>query len=311
MQQSRLGFHFLVSIALIASVLGSGCPGPAANNTSTNNSTFVNANANFNTNTNTTMTSSGATITTSEPEQYQANVKLSLETLGQGQKASMPTIGAMVARSGADRVMEFALPTGEKVIYLDKGGMNYVILPNRKQYAELTKEALGFEVRRLLMPEQIVQQVKAIPGIRMVGEETVGGRTVVKYAYSGAANTGTQAGTVATESYVLVDKETSLPVRSETVSQSQSGANVQGVNGLRVVTEMTDIKTSPDANLFALPSEYQKIDPEQVKAQANLVFQAVAAIVGQMVNQASANATAGNSNTAPVANSSPMGSPAR
>jgi hypothetical protein len=212
----------------------------------------------------------------------------------------------MVARSGADRVMEFALPgTGEKVLYLDKGGMNYLILPNRKQYAELTKEAIGFEVRRLLMPEQIVQQVKAIPGVKLVGEETSNGRTVVKYAYSGAANTQTQAGTVATESYVLVDKETGLPVRSETVSQSQSGANVQGVNGVRVVTEMTDIKTNPDANIFMLPSDFQKIDPEQVKAQANLVFQAVAAIIGQMVNQASAN-NAPPANTNSYTNTTPV-----
>jgi hypothetical protein len=231
---------------------------------------------------------------------------MTLETLGQGQKASLPTLGAMVARSGADRVMEFALPgTGEKVIYLDKGGMNYLILPNRKQYAELTKEAIGFEVRRLLMPEQIVQQVKAIPGVKLVGEETSNGRTVVKYAYSGAANTQTQAGTVATESYVLVDKETGLPVRSETVSQSQSGANVQGVNGVRVVTEMTDIKTNPDANIFTLPSDFQKIDPEQVKAQANLVFQAVAAIIGQMVNQASAN-NAPPANTNSYTNTTPV-----
>ena len=305
----RNGFTYLGSMILIGAAFGSGCQGPGTNTAVSNNSTFVNANANFNTNTNTTTTSSGTVITTSEPEQYQANVKLTLETLGQGQKASLPTIGAMVARSGADRVMEFALPTGEKVIYLDKGGMNYVILPNRKQYAELTKEALGFEVRRLLMPEQIVQQVKGIPGVRLVGEETVNGRTVVKYAYSGAANTQTQAGTVATESYVLVDKETSLPVRSETVSQSQSGANVQGVSGVRVVTEMTDIKSTPDTSLFMLPSEFQKIDPEQVKAQANLVFQAVAAIVSQMVNQASQRTAPAN--TAPAVNSSPAVSPAR
>ena len=310
MQHIRNNVYFLGSIIFIGAVLASGCQGPGTNSAVANNSTFVNANANFNTNTNTTVTSSGTVITTSEPEQYQANVKLTLETLGEGQKGTLPAIGAMVARSGADRVMEFALPTGEKVIYLDKGGMNYVILPNRKQYAELTKEALGFEVRRLLMPEQIVQQVKAIPGVRLVGEETANGRTVVKYAYSGAANTQTAAGTVATESYVLVDKETGLPVRSETVSQTQSGANVQGVNGVRVVTEMTDIKTAPDANIFTLPSEFQKIDPEQVKAQANIVFQAVAAIIAQMVNQASAN-NAPAANGSPAVNASPAISPAR
>ena len=303
----RNGFRFIGSIALLAAGVGAGCQGPAANSAVSNNSTFVNANANFNTNTNTTTTSSGTVITTSEPDQYQANVKLTLETLGQGQqKGSLPAVGAMVARSGADRVMEFALPTGEKVIYLDKGGINYLILPNRKQYAELTKDALGFEVRRLLMPEQIVQQVKAIPGVRLVGEETVNGRTVVKYAYSGAANTPTQAGTVATESYILVDKETNLPVRSETVSQSQSGGNVQGVNGVRIVTEMTDIKSTPDATIFTLPSEYQKINPDEVKAQATAIFQVAAQIIGQMMNQASAN-----SNTAPAANASPAPSATR
>src|SRR5678815_1791001 len=136
----------------------------------------------------------------------------------------------------------------------------------------------------------IRDRVKTIPGVRLVGEETANGRTVVKYAYSGAANTQTAAGTVATESYILVDKETSLPLRSETVSQSQSGGNVQGVNGLRMVTEMTDIKTTPDASVFTLPSDFQKIDAEQVKAQANLIFNAAAAIIGQVIKQAQAPA---------------------
>jgi hypothetical protein len=275
---------FLIGSIIMASIsMAGGCQAPATNTVTTNRT--VNTNTNINSNTNTS--SSTSTITTSEPNEYQANVKLTLESMGE-QKASTPPIGAMVARSGADRVMEFALPTGEKVIYLDKGGMNYLILPNRKQYAELTKEAVGFEVRRLLMPDQIVEQVKAIPGVRLVGEETLNGRPVVKYAYSGTANTQTQAGTVATESYILVDKETSLPVRSETVSQTQSGANVQGVSGVRMVTEMTDIKTTPDANIFTLPTDYAKIDPEQVKAQANVLFQAAAAVIGQMVKQAQA-----------------------
>ena len=283
---------YVVGTSLSLSLLFiAGCQPPATNtNTSTNTATIntnINTNVNANANTNTSVSTS--TITTGEPNEYQANVKLTLETLG-AQKAATPPLGAMVARSGADRVMEFALPTGEKVIYLDKGGMNYLVLPNRKQYAELTKEALGFEVRRLLMPEQIVQQVKAIPGVRLVGEETQNGRPVVKYAYSGAANTQTQAGTVATESFILVDKETGLPIRSETVSQSQSGGNVQGVSGVRMVTEMTDIKTTPDANIFTLPTDYAKIDPEQVKAQANLIFQAAAAIIGQAMQQAQAPA---------------------
>ncbi|MEO8572463.1 MAG: hypothetical protein ABI481_00715 [Pyrinomonadaceae bacterium] len=307
MREMRHGFFLLGSIVLAAVAIVAGCQPPAGNTTVATNSTFTNANANFNTNTNTTATASGSVVTTSEPEQYQATIKLTLETLGEAQKASLPPLGAVVARSGADRVMEFTLPTNEKVIYLDKGGINYVILPNRKQYAELSKEAIGFEVRRLLMPEQIVTQVKAIPGVRMVGEESANGRTVVKYSYSGAANTQTQAGTVATESYILVDKETGLPVRSETVSQSKSGGNVQGVNGLRMVTEMTDIKTTPDPNIFMLPAEYQKIDSEQVKAQANLIFNTIAALVGQAMNQTQQAPAQQGTATSPT----PVFSPAR
>ena len=285
----------------MAIVIAVGCESPSTNSAVGNANSAPRANSITNTNANSNSVGSTSTVTTSEPEQYQANIKMTLETLGGTQKAALPPIGAMVARSGADRVMEFTLPTNEKVIYLDKGGMNYVILPNRKQYAELSKEAVGFEVRRLLMPEQIVNQVKAIPGVRLVGEETLNGRQVVKYAYSAAANTQTQAGTVATESHILVDKETGLPVRSETVSQSQSGGNVQGITGARVVTEMTDIKTTPDANIFMLPAEFQKIDPEQVKAQANLIFSAVAAVAQQLIQQASAPAPPGS----PAANASP------
>jgi hypothetical protein len=277
-----------LSMALTAVLIGAGCGAPGNNVAVSNTNVNSNTNVLSNTNLSNTTTNTSA-ITTAEPEQYQANVRLSLQTVGEAQTtATMPTLGAVVGRSGADRVMEFVLPvSGEKVIYLDKGGVNYLILPNRKQYAELTKDAVGFEVRRLMMPEQIIQQVKAIPGVKLAGEETLNGRPVVKYVYSGAANTGTQAGTVAAESYILVDKETSLPVRSETVAQSQTGGNVQGIKGLRILTEMTDIKTAPDASMFTLPADFQKIDPERVKAQATAVFQVVGQLLAQLIQQSS------------------------
>ena len=283
------------TVLFLGLVLFTSCGVPTGNtnlsavNTNSNVSNSV-SNSNLN-----AVSTTATSIDTREPEQYQATVKLGLETMGNNaQRTSLPTLAANVARSGNDRVMEFNLPTNEKVIFLDKGGKNYVILPGRKQYAELTKEALGFEVRRFLMPEQLVAQAKGLTGMRLIGEETQNGRQVVKYAYQAAANTNTAAGTVATESQLIVDKETGLPLRTETVSQAQGGANVQGMNTVRVVTEMTDIKTSPDQALFELPADYQKIDPETVKTNINLIFSAVAALVGQAMNQG-----------APAANTSP------
>ncbi|MEO5859142.1 MAG: hypothetical protein ABIR33_09360 [Pyrinomonadaceae bacterium] len=285
---SRFSVYF-GSVALCSALL-SGCGQPSGNVSAVNSNIAVNTNVNANAfNANVTAAAAGPTFV--EPQTYQGVISLTLQTIGEQQNASMPPLKAIVARSGADRVMEFTLPTNEKVAYMEKGGMKYIVLPTRKQYAELTSEALGFEVRRLMMPEQIVNQLKGIQGVKFAGEETVNGRQIQKYVYGSTANTGTQAGTVATESYFLIDKETNLPIRSEIVSQSTSGGNVQGVKGARLLSEMTDVRPQPDPNLFNIPAEFQKIDPEQVKAQANLLFSAAAAIIGQMVNQANQAAT--------------------
>jgi len=309
MRRPRLQDLTILSIASFTLAFAAACGSPTGNT----NLTAVNTNANIsnsltNSNLNTsTTTVTGATVDTREPDQYQATVKLSLQTMGQGNQnaAAVPTIAANVARSGNDRMMEFNLPTNEKVIFLDKGGMSYLIFPNRKQYAELTKEALGFEMRRIMMPEQIVNQAKGLAGMRLVGEENVNGRQVTKYAYQSATNTQTAAGTVAAESFLIVDKETGLPLRTETVAKSQNG-NVQGVSGARVVTEMTDIKTTPDPSLFNLPTGFAKIDPETVKAQVNAIFQIVASVVGQMMQQAQPPA-ATNTNSMATPTATPAG----
>lgn len=272
-------------ILFAAAFILAGCqPPPTANTAAINansNSNFNSANSAAATNAPSNTAAPAAIAEAKEPEKYQAVVRLQLEALGGQQNAAIPTIAATVARNGEDRRMEFSLPNGEKVVYLDTVGSNYIILPNRRQFAELTRESLGFDVRRMLMPEQIVNQVRNVRGMERVGEETVNGRPVVKYRYSASAQTGTRAGDVGTESFLLIDAETGLPLRSETVSQSQSGGNVQGYKGLKIVTEMSDITMNPDPNMFTVPAEYARIDPEQVKAQAELVFNAAAAFLGR------------------------------
>lgn len=299
MQKNVLVKPILSSVLLASGIVFAGCAGQQTSNAVTNaNINLVNTNANVansfaggaNTNATNMSSSEMSSIETREPEQYEAKVLLKLEAVGNQQKTSLPTLGAVVSRNGADRRMEFSLPgTNEKVIYLDKAGTNYIILPNRKQYAELNKESVGFEVRRLLLPEQIVQQVKNLKGVKLIGDEQMNGRTVTKYGYESVTNTQTQAGQVETESVLIVDKETGLPLRSETVAQSQTGGNVQGYKGMRAVTEMSDIKTNVDAQTFNLPTDYAKIESEQVKQQVNLIFNVVAQLVGQMMNQANQN----------------------
>lgn len=239
-------------------------------------------------------TTSTSEIDAQEPEKYQATVTLKFETTGET-KSALPPLKAAVARNGADRRMEFVLPGGEKVVYLTKDGKQYLISPTRKQFAELNQEALGFEVRNLMMPEQIVNQVKGMSGVEKVGEEQMDGRTVIKYRYGATTDTQTKAGDVSTESFIIVDKETGLPLRSITSASSDS-SNVQGVKGIMLVTEISDIKENVDPAMFEKPADFKEVQPEEIRQQVNSLFSAAVAIVGQLVKAAQpSNSPAANS----------------
>ncbi len=306
MQQFISAKFALMFVLVLWLIFAVSCEKPATNsnvqttNLNSNSANSVsNANSMMNSNTNSNINSTATISETKEPDQYQAVVQLKLEATGDKNATAFPTISANVARSAADRRMEFNLPNGDKIVYLDKAGTNYLLLPNRKQYAILDKDSLGFDVRQLMVPEQIVNQVKNVKGVERVGEENVNGRQVIKYRYGAVTNTQSQAGQVATESFFLIDKETGLPLHSETVSQSQNG-NVQGYQGLRIVTEMTDIKTEIMPDLFTLPTDYAKIDASQVKAQADLIFNTVALLLNQAMKSGQNNAAANTNSATPM-----------
>jgi len=57
-----------------------------------------------------------------------------------------------------------------------------------------------------MTPGQLVAYLDRLPGIQLIGEESVSGRTARKYRYARTSNTGNSAGQVNTESYIFVDK---------------------------------------------------------------------------------------------------------
>lgn len=224
-----------------------------------------------------------AMIETNEPPQYQATITLRVET-GGNKNSVLPEISAKVARDGANQRMEFSIPNTEPIVYLDRADKRLLLLPKRKQFAEINQESVGFEVRQLLSPGQIVAQARGLKGVELVGEEQFNNRTVTKYRYNATSKTNSKAGDVKTDAFVLIDKETGLPLRSETFSQSQN-ADVQGVNAVRIVTEMRDIKTSVEPNLFEPPTDYKQIQSEEVRAQVNTIFSVAAALFGQLLQK--------------------------
>lgn len=298
-RDSLLLLLFLFSLAI-----SQACQSTTNTNTNTT-TTNANTTAPTNTNANTT-TTTGTTVDTREPDKYSATVNLKLEATG-NQTMSTPPLTAQFARDGANRRLSFTLPGGEEVIYLDQQNKRTVILPKRKQYAELAPDAVGFDVPSVMTPAQIVNQLKASNNYQRVGDDTWNNRPVTKYRYASTTQTSTQAGEVKTEAYLYVDKETNLPIRSETISQSTG--NVQGISGLKLIQEINNIQKEVDPKLFELPQGYAKVEPEQIKQQVNAVAQAVLFIVQQVMKSAQTNA---NTNTAPPATSaSPAATPAR
>jgi hypothetical protein len=177
--------NFSLLMLPLAAVFGAGCPATPTNSNTTIANTNVNVSTNGNTvtvgNISTTVETNSTVIESKEPDQYQATVMLKFETSGDQKVATQP-IKAEVARNGTDRRMEFAMPSGEKLIYLESGGKQFVVMPKRKQYAELNKEALGFEVRSMMMPEQIVKQLNNLKGIERVEEGKLTGATRLNIA---------------------------------------------------------------------------------------------------------------------------------
>lgn len=295
-------FICLVTIALLS--FATACQRAEPN---VNSNVVANANTNVNVNAN-TASESTAVIAAREPEKYRAVLVFSAETEGGEKTVGIPSLSAEVARSGADRRVSFKLPDGSDLIYLEQGDKHIVIAPARKQYAELTPEATGFQLQKLMTAGQLVSYLGKLKGVERVGEEPLGGRTAEKYRYSNTTNTSTSAGQVKTEAFVFVDKDTGLPLRAELFTEASG--NVQGVKGAKVVAEMRDINTTVDDALFQIPPGVNKVPPEQVRQQIDSFTATVTAIIRTLLSNMNSAAAPGSTPAVLVVSPAPTISPA-
>lgn len=271
---------FILAISLVVIVMSGCARGPE---TTSNINTNINTNTSVTTNTNANLTTAPpSTIAAREPDTYRATLVFTAETEGGDKTIGIPTVSAEVARSGQDRRISFKLPDGSDLVYLDHAGTHYVISPGRKQYAELTPAATGFQLHKLMTPGQLVAYLDKLQGIQPAGEESVNGRTAVKYRYDRTSQTQTSAGEVKTESFIYVDKDTGLPLRAELYSEASG--NVQGVKGAKIVAEMRNITTTVEPTLFEVPTGYSKVSEQQVRAQVDAITNTIAAVLRTLLS---------------------------
>jgi len=301
MKTTVLRTSHLISLLAIGALglAGSACQRADTNaNTNTNltnaNTSPANANAN--------LSPQPAPVSAArEPERYRAVLVVSAETEGGQKTIGIPSLSAEIARNGADRRVAFKLPDGSDLIYLEQGDKHIAVMPGRKQYAELTPEATGIQLQKLMTAGQIVSYLEKLKGVERVGDDTMNGRPADKYRYATSTNTSTSAGQVNTEAFFYVDKETGLPLRVDL--SSEATGSVQGVKGAKIVAEMRDISTNVDDSFFQVPAGLNKVPPEQVRAQIDAFTNTVAALVKALMSNMNTAAT--------TASPSPTPSPAQ
>jgi len=248
---SRAVHRLIIASMIVTGCLAFGCGESKETNANSANSN-QNAGNNANSNGRSTTASTSSTIDIQEPERYSVAMTMSIQETATEAPSPMLTQQFELAKLEADRRWSFVFlaPLGQ-IVYLEKSGLRYLVLFDRKQYAELDPNILGFELSRVLMPTSIANRLRSYQNEKL-GLEPVNGRTAVKYRLTASD---------ATTHMIFVDQETGLPLRSELTVLAQSGTKS------RVIVEVRDVQLNPGREQFDVPAGMKKVAQQDVRQQ--------------------------------------------
>jgi hypothetical protein len=238
---------------IFAIACGDSSKGTAANSNSKAPETAGNLNANSASRT----ANQSETMNIQEPDRYSVTMTISAQATTSDAPAPMATQQLTLARFDSDRRWGFVLPQPVgQVVYLEKSGLKYLVLFDRKQYLEVTPDAFGFQIGRTLTPNGVVDRLKAKPHEKL-GLEPVNGRTAVKYRSAEPRESST------TSDVIFVDQETGLPLRSELNSTGPEGTKS------RMIVEVRDVQLNPDRAQFDVPAGMKKVSEQEARQQVD------------------------------------------
>ena len=190
-----------------------------------------------------------------EPERYSITMTISAQETTSDAPAPMVTQQLTLARFDADRRWGFLLPAPlGQVVYLEKSGLRYLVLFDRKQYLELTPDTPGFQIGRTLTPNGVIERMKAKPHEKL-GLEPVNGRTAVKYRSAEPRESSRST------DVIFVDQDTGLPLRSELNTMAPNGTKS------RMIVEVRDVQLNPDRAQFDVPVGMRKVTFQEARQQ--------------------------------------------
>ncbi|MEK6410284.1 MAG: hypothetical protein AABN34_25460 [Acidobacteriota bacterium] len=243
-----------MSLILLAS-LALGCTNAAKGTNANSTASSPNGKGNANAGPRSTSSQSAA-IDIKEPERYSVSMTISAQAASEA-PSPMATQQFGFAKLGADRRWTFMLPAPlGQTVYLEKSGLKYLVLLDRKQYVELMPEALGVQLGGMLTPGAIAERLKSRAQHEQLGLDTINGRTAIKYRLTGSGDASRQ-----TDGMIFVDRETGLPLRCEMNLVLPAGTKS------RVIVEARDLQLSPDRAQFDVPAGMKKVSPQEAKQQ--------------------------------------------
>ena len=265
-EKSGLFRELLVVSLFISSISGIGC-GDSSKGTAANSAASSSLKSSDNHNSNSSRPVQSESMNIQEPERYSITMTISAQETTSDAPAPMVTQQLTLARFDADRRWGFLLPAPlGQVAYIEKSGLRYLVLFDRKQYMELTPDALGFQIGRTLTPNGVIERMKAKPHEKL-GLEPVNGRTAVKYRSAEPRESSTSS------DVIFVDQDTGLPLRSELNTVIPNGAKS------RMIVEVRDVQLNPDRAQFDVPVGMRKVTFQEARQQVDGFTTAIRSLV--------------------------------
>lgn len=203
---------------------------------------------------------------TKEPERYQA-VRVTTYGIGNETNGSNASDSfsnkTFIAHDGERRREDYEMASGVTISLLQLPGVTYVLLPEKKIYAECKPdgscmpEGKPGSIPPDFSPDRLLNAVRPEAHYEKLGPETINGRATTKYRVTLRGRT-VEAKEVTTESLIWVDEALGMPVKTEI--RATGGA----AGDMRFTEELRDIKETVDPGVFDLPEGYRKVDAAQL-----------------------------------------------
>lgn len=200
-------------------------------------------------------------FSTKEPERYQwTRVITGVVAVDKG-AAGEPAVSQSVfmARDGDRRREDYEILQGVKLTVLRLPEGSYTLYPAKKMYAELGGAQSG--TAQAAPPDfsadKLVNASRTAARYEKLGTEEMMGRATTKYRVT---SKGSQQGE-AVETIIWVDESLGMPIKSESITRSETAGES------KYTVEYRDIKLETDPALFLLPKDYRKVAQEEIQKE--------------------------------------------